>query len=56
MVVGDLMLSKAGTEHTEMMVECFRGIKTEQLHRMIGKRDVGSPETVIIHMDANDLR
>jgi hypothetical protein len=39
-----------------MMVEFFPGIRTEQLHRVIRKRDLGSPETVIIHVGTNDLR
>jgi hypothetical protein len=39
-----------------MMVEFFQGIKTKQLHREIEKRDLGSPETVIIHMGTNDFR
>jgi hypothetical protein len=42
--------------NTDMMVECFPGIKTEQLHRVIEKRDMGSPETVIIHVGTNDFR
>ena len=32
----------------QMTVECFPGIKTEQLNREIEKRDLGSPETVIM--------
>jgi hypothetical protein len=55
-VVGDSMLSNVGAEHTDMMVEGFPGIRTEQLHRVIEKRDLGSPETVIIHVGTNDLR
>jgi hypothetical protein len=55
-VVGDSMLRSVGAEHTDMMVECFPGIRTEQLHRVIEKRDLGSPETVIIHVSTNDLR
>jgi hypothetical protein len=39
-----------------MTVECFPGIKTEQLHRVIERRDLGSPETAIIHVGTNDLR
>ena len=35
---------------------CFPGIKTEQLHRIVQKRDLGSSETVIVHMGMNDLR
>jgi hypothetical protein len=55
-VVGDSMLRNVGAEHTDMMVECFPGIRTEQLHRVIEKRDLGSPETVIIHVGTHDLR
>ena len=29
---------------------------TEQLHRVMEKRDLVSPETVIIHVGTNDLR
>jgi len=50
------MLHKFGAELTDMMVECFQGIKTEQLHRVMEKGYLGSPETVIIHMGTNDLR
>ena len=44
-----------GTEHADMMMECFLGIKTKELHRVTVKRDLGSPETVIIHTGTNDL-
>jgi len=56
LVVGDSMLLNIGAEHEDMMVECFPGIKTEQLHRVIEKRELGSLETVIIHVSTNDLR
>jgi hypothetical protein len=55
-VVSDSMSRSFGAEHTDMMVECFPGIRTEQLHRVIEKRGLGTPETVIIHVDTNDLR
>ena len=54
MVFGYLMLLNVGAEHADVMVECFPGIKTEQLHRVIEKTDLGSPETVIIHVGTND--
>jgi hypothetical protein len=38
------------------MVECFPGIRAEQLHRLTEKRNLGNPETVIIHIGTNDLR
>jgi len=57
MVVSDSILHNIGAEHADMMVECFPGIITEQLvHRVIEKRDLGSPETVIIHVGTNDVR
>jgi hypothetical protein len=37
-VMGDSMLCNVRAEHTDMMVECFPGIRTEQLHRVIKKR------------------
>ena len=56
MVVGDSVVRSVGEEHADTMVERFPGIKTEQLHRVIEKRDLGSAETVIIHVGRNDLR
>ena len=55
-VVGDSLLRSVGAKHADMMVEVFPGIKTEQLHRVIERRDLGSPETVIIHVGINDMR
>jgi len=55
MVVSDSLLRNVGAEH-DMMLECFPGVKTEQLHRVIEKRERGSPETVIIHVGTNDSR
>jgi hypothetical protein len=55
-VVGDSIVCNVGAEHSDMMVECFPGIKTEQLHRVLEKMDLGSPETGIIHVGTNDLR
>ena len=42
MVVGELMLRKFGVEHKVMTVECFQGIKSEVLHRVIEKNYLGS--------------
>jgi hypothetical protein len=55
MVVGDSLLRNVGAEHADMMVECFPGIKTEQLHSVLERRNVDSPETVIIRVGTNDL-
>jgi hypothetical protein len=56
MVVGDLVLRNGRAEQADTKVECFPGIKTKQLHIVIASRDLGSPETVIIHAGTNDLR
>ena len=55
MLVSDSLLRSAGAEHANMMVECFPGIKTEQLHRETEDRYLRSPETAIIHVGTNDL-
>jgi hypothetical protein len=34
-VVGDSMLRNVGAKHTDMMVECFPGIRTEELHSVV---------------------
>ena len=56
MVVGVSILRNVGAEHEDRKVECFPGFKTEQLYRVMEKRDLVSPETVIIHMGTNELR
>jgi hypothetical protein len=56
MMVGSSMSHSVGAEHADMMVDCFPVIKTKQLLRVIEKRDLGSPETVIIQAGTNDLR
>ena len=39
-----------------MTVDCFLGIRTVQLHRVMENRELGNPDTVLIHVGANDLR
>jgi len=56
MVVGDSILRNAGVEHAKMYVECFPGIKTEQLHSVIETNELSNPETIIIHVGADDVR
>ena len=55
-VLGDLIVRNVGTEHTNMKVECFPGIRTEQVHRVMETRDLRSPDTVLIHVGTNNLR
>jgi hypothetical protein len=39
-----------------MKVECFPGIRAEQLRKIIVKRDLESPDTVVIPVGTNDLK
>jgi hypothetical protein len=39
-----------------MRVQCFPRIRTDQLQRVMENRDLGSPDTVIIHVGTNNLR
>jgi hypothetical protein len=55
MVVGDSVRG-IGAGHRNMMVECLPGINSELLHKVIERRDLGCPETVIIHVGTNDLK
>jgi len=48
LVIGDSIVRTVGAERADMKVECFPGIKTEQLHRVMEKRNLVSPDTVII--------
>ena len=56
MVVGDSLVRNVGVEYADMKVECFPGIKTDQLHRVLERRELDSAETLIIHVGTNDLR
>jgi hypothetical protein len=55
-VVGDSIIRNVGTGQNNMMVQCFLGIRMEQLHRVLDNRDLGTPDTVIIHVGTNDLK
>ena len=56
LVLGNSIIRNVGTGHNNMMVECFLGIRTEQLHRVLENRDLGSPDTAVIHVGINDLK
>jgi hypothetical protein len=55
-VVRDSIIRNVGTGQNNMMVECFLGIRTEQLHRVLDNRDLGTPDTVVINVGTNDLK
>jgi hypothetical protein len=54
LVLGDSMIRNVESEHVS--VQSFPGIRTEQLQRVMKKQDLGSPDTVVIHVGTNDLR
>ena len=56
LVVGDSLVRNVGTDHSDMKEECFPGIKTEQLHRVMERKELACAETLIIHVGTNDLR
>ena len=56
LVLGDSIIWNVGAECRGMKVECFPGIRTEQLQGVIENRDLGNPDTVIIHVGTNDIR
>jgi hypothetical protein len=55
-VLGDSIIHNVGTECPDMKVGCFLGIRTEQLQKVIEKRDLGSPDAVVIHVHTNDIK
>ena len=54
--LGESIIRNVGTKRSDMKVECFPGIRREQLQRVTEKRDLGSPGSVVIHVCPNDLR
>jgi hypothetical protein len=56
MVVGDSIVWNVGAEYADMKVECFPGIKTDQLQRVMERKEPDNAETLIIHVGTNDLR
>jgi hypothetical protein len=56
LAVGDSIIRNVGTVQNNMVVECFPGIRTVQLQRVLENRDLGSPDTVVIHVGKNDLK
>jgi hypothetical protein len=43
-------------ESEHVRVQCLPGIRTKYLQRVMKSRDLGSPDTVVIHVGTNDLR
>ena len=57
LVLGDSIIRNIGTECRILKVECFPGIRTENCIELLKtERDLGSPDTVVIHVGTNVLR
>jgi len=56
LVLGDSIIQNVGNEYSDVKFECFPGIRTDHLHRIIENRDLGRPDTFVIHVGTNDLR
>jgi hypothetical protein len=50
------IIRNVGTECPDMKVECFPGIRIEQLQRVIERRELGSPDSVVIRVGTNDFK
>lgn len=56
LVLGDSIVRNVGAEKSNMRVECFPGIRTDQLRRVMENRDLGCSDTIVIHVGTNDVR
>jgi len=61
LVPGDSIVRNDGAEKTNMRVECFPGITSDQLQRVVeyrasDKSNWGDPEAVVIHVGTNDIK
>jgi hypothetical protein len=54
LVLGDCIIQIVKTEH--MSVQCFPGIRNDQLKISCENRELRTPDTVLIHVVTNDLR
>jgi hypothetical protein len=54
LVLGDSIIQNVESEHVR--VQCFLGIRTEQLQRVTENRHLGSPDTLVILVGTNDVR
>jgi hypothetical protein len=54
LMLGGSILRNVQSEHVG--VQCFPGIRIEQVKTVVESRDLGSPDIVVIHVGTNDLR
>jgi lysophospholipase L1-like esterase len=61
LVMGDSIVFNAGAAKANTRVECFPGIRSDQLKRVVEnrateRRDLGNPDAVVIHVGTNDIK
>ena len=56
LVLGDSIVRNVGAETPNMRVECFLGIRADELRRVVENRNLGYSDTVVIHVGTNDVR
>jgi hypothetical protein len=56
LVLGDSIVRNAGAGKSDMRVECFPGIRVDQLRRVMENKDFGHSDAVVIHVGTNDIR
>ena len=61
LVMGDSIVRNVGAGKADMRVECFPGIRSDQLRRVVEnrateRRDLGNPDAVVIHVGTNDIK
>jgi predicted RNA-binding Zn-ribbon protein involved in translation (DUF1610 family) len=56
LVLGGSIVRNVGAGKSDMRIECFPGIRVDQLQRVVENRDLGHSDTVIIHVGTNDVK
>jgi hypothetical protein len=46
LVMRDSVMRNVGTECRNMVVKCFQGIRTDQVHRVVKNRDLKNPTPI----------
>jgi len=55
-VLGDSIVRNVGAVKPNTRVECFPGIRADQLRKVMENRDLGYSDAVVIHVVTNDVR
>jgi hypothetical protein len=55
LVLGYSIVRNVGAGKSNMSVECFPGIRADQLRRVMENRGLGHSDAVIIHVGTNDV-